>query len=81
MEYLVYFLTLLGLFCAAFFVIAIFTSRLLDRVVVLPVPQKEPEKGDEASVVIGGQKTEAIIEDIIYEEGNLTRKIVLRTLR
>ncbi len=81
MEYLVYFLTLLGLFCAAFFVIAIFTSRLLDRVVVLPSSQKEPEKGDEASVIIGGQKTEAIIEDIIYEEGNLTRKIVLRTLR
>ena len=82
MEYLVYFLTLLGLFCAAFFVTALFSSKLLDNIVVLTSANiKEPIKGDEANLLINGEKIEAIVDDVIYDEDNLTRKIVLTALR
>ena len=69
MDYLFYFLTL-------------FSSRLMDRIVVLSPPQKvEPIKGDGARLFLGGERVEAIVEEIFYEEDNLTRKIVLRALR
>ena len=82
MEHLIYFFTVLVMFCAAFFVIALFSSKLLDSVVILPqTGNVEIQKGDDMKIIIGGKSFEGIIEDVFYEEDNLTRKIVLRTLR
>ena len=81
-EFWLYFLTILGLFCSAFFIISVVSARLLDRIVVLPSSTvKEPIKGDEATILIGGQKIEAFLEDVIYLDDNLTRSFVFRALR
>lgn len=82
MGFLLYFITLLALFMSAFIVTVVLASGRLDRLCYTSQKaQGNIKKGDFATISAENCEITAIVEDVCYDEDNLTKLITLRYIR
>ena len=81
MGELLFFLSLMAIFLSAFFVIALMSSGKLDRIHYLENRDKDIERGDMATLFVGGKELQCVVEDNFNDEDMTSAVIKLRYLR